>query len=114
MGKNAIRLVSYLEGVEHFHQAGVLGRAVLLEVIIFLPRVLGRALPVRQDAVLNPAQAPGAIGVRQVLPGCGQNPARTVGSMAPQLLVRKCLLEAFRLLLPPPRIPKAGGLRAIL
>lgn len=74
---------AYLEGVQDLHQAGELGGAPPLQVVVLLPGVPAGGLPVRQDAVLEPGQAPGAVGVRQVLPSCGQDPARAGVSMTP-------------------------------
>lgn len=102
-GTNATHLATYLKGVEDFHQAGVLGGVVLLEVVVFLPWVLGGGLLLCQDAVLDAGQAPRAVGIGQVLPGSGQDPAATELRVTPQLSAWRGPLGVLGLLLIQPQ-----------
>lgn len=53
---------------------------------MFLPWVPGRALLVCQDAILKTGQAPRAVGLREILPSCGQNPVMKVMTIMPRAI----------------------------
>lgn len=64
----------YLQGVEDLHQAVVFSHVSSLKVVVFLPGILGSALPFCRAGLLDACQAAWAVRLRQVLPRRAQDP----------------------------------------
>ncbi len=68
----------YLQGIEDLHQAVVFSHVCPLKVVVFLPGVLGGALPLRGGHLLDACQAAWAVRLGQVLTRRAQDPKGSI------------------------------------